>query len=487
VRLWVQRLTATGAVASDWPPTGILVEEACLEWPAYEPAAAPDGNHGVLIAWGDSRIVAQDFGPGGTRRWGTNGVVVCQVPQTKSQPVIMADDAGGGFVFWGDHRSSGPASRIFGQHISDRGKPSWTVDGVPISASPVLVQGFLEGPPAAVSDGAGGAIAAWAGTRGSDFGVFAARVTRGGGLPWKGDVPLCTTPGEKNWMRLVALDGGGAAIAWIDSRRAPFGDVYAQRITHSGRTVWTPNGVPVCTAPGSRGPLTLASDGSDGAYVAWGDSRPQGELYAMRLTGGGAPAPGWPVDGALVSERLPTLDPYSYGFGALAMTAVRGREASERFPLQREARWKDECERGGAIVAWQDVRPAPNGETDLEQSFAMLLTPDGPAVSPGATGIVPLAAPPPRPHDLSFALRRVQPNPASSRAVVRFALPDAAPATLELFDLAGRRLWSREVGSLGPGEHDVPLGDGERFPPGVYLVRLAQGVRTATVRLALLH
>ncbi len=68
---------------------------------------------------------------------------------------------------------------------------------------------------------------------------------------------------------------------------------------------------------------------------------------------------------------------------------------------------------------------------------------------------------------------------------MRFALPDATPANLELFDLAGRRLWSREVGSLGAGEHEVQLGDGAWFPPGLYVARLIQGDHSATLRVAI--
>ena len=59
-----------------------------------------------------------------------------------------------------------------------------------------------------------------------------------------------------------------------------------------------------------------------------------------------------------------------------------------------------------------------------------------------------------------------------------FALPEARAATLELFDVAGRRVWSRDVGSLGAGEHVVPLRDGPRSAPGLYLVRLRQGDKT---------
>jgi hypothetical protein len=63
----------------------------------------------------------------------------------------------------------------------------------------------------------------------------------------------------------------------------------------------------------------------------------------------------------------------------------------------------------------------------------------------------------------------------NGRLKLRFALATAAPATLELFDVTGRRVVWREVGSLGSGPHTLDATEGGRLTPGLYLVRLAQG------------
>ena len=68
-------------------------------------------------------------------------------------------------------------------------------------------------------------------------------------------------------------------------------------------------------------------------------------------------------------------------------------------------------------------------------------------------------------------LLRPLPNPSRGPLVIGFALRDQSPAKLELFDLAGRRIESREVGTLGTGVHRVPLGTA-RMAVGTYLVRL---------------
>ena len=86
------------------------------------------------------------------------------------------------------------------------------------------------------------------------------------------------------------------------------------------------------------------------------------------------------------------------------------------------------------------------------------------------------------PRTARLALAGMLPNPGGREAAVRFQLPRAAPAGLELLDIAGRRLLRREVGSLGPGTHTVSWAELARVAPGVYLLRLTQGGETATAR-----
>lgn len=80
------------------------------------------------------------------------------------------------------------------------------------------------------------------------------------------------------------------------------------------------------------------------------------------------------------------------------------------------------------------------------------------------------------------------PNPSrSGSATVTFALRSGEPATLELFELGGRRVEAREVGALGAGVHRVALGAGRRLAAGVYFVKLTAGRVVRTTRVAILH
>lgn len=97
---------------------------------------------------------------------------------------------------------------------------------------------------------------------------------------------------------------------------------------------------------------------------------------------------------------------------------------------------------------------------------------------PGVTAVDPAT-------ETRVALTGVAPNPAVDRMSVSFALASAEPASFDLVDVTGRRVLSREVGSLGAGSHQIEIVTAGRVPPGVYFLRLAQGGRVATSRVAI--
>ena len=114
-------------------------------------------------------------------------------------------------------------------------------------------------------------------------------------------------------------------------------------------------------------------------------------------------------------------------------------------------------------------------------SYRLGITAGGRELYAGQTTIaVPVAA--------EFALSRVFPSPASAGFSVNFALPSNAPATLEVIDLAGRRVFSRQVGMMGAGRHTLSLQtETGRLPIGVYAVRLSQGGKVATSKVSVLR
>ena len=81
-----------------------------------------------------------------------------------------------------------------------------------------------------------------------------------------------------------------------------------------------------------------------------------------------------------------------------------------------------------------------------------------------------------------FALHGVRPNPTRGSFEVSFELPDAAPATLDVLDISGRRVESRGVGLLGAGSQAITLGGREPLPAGIYIVRLTRSGRSLATK-----
>jgi hypothetical protein len=75
------------------------------------------------------------------------------------------------------------------------------------------------------------------------------------------------------------------------------------------------------------------------------------------------------------------------------------------------------------------------------------------------------------------------PNPFSGTTSLRFRLPVEGEVRMELFDVTGKRVASRNLGSLAAGEHIVSLEsrtEGRPLPSGVYFCRVTASGETAT-------
>ena len=85
-----------------------------------------------------------------------------------------------------------------------------------------------------------------------------------------------------------------------------------------------------------------------------------------------------------------------------------------------------------------------------------------------------------------LALAGARPNPTTGPIQVWLTLPSRERATLDLLDVAGRRVARREVGQLGPGTHLVTLTPSPTPRAGLYFLRLTQGDRELKGRVAVI-
>jgi hypothetical protein len=76
----------------------------------------------------------------------------------------------------------------------------------------------------------------------------------------------------------------------------------------------------------------------------------------------------------------------------------------------------------------------------------------------------------------------VWPNPSNGDVRISFTLPSGGAATLEVYDLGGRRAYARDLGTLAAGLHHVELAPGRALRPGVWFAVLRFGGERRTAR-----
>jgi hypothetical protein len=86
----------------------------------------------------------------------------------------------------------------------------------------------------------------------------------------------------------------------------------------------------------------------------------------------------------------------------------------------------------------------------------------------------------------TLALSVASPSPIQRGLEITFALPNPAPARLELLDVAGRRIAAREIDGPVLGSRTMRIAEPGALRAGVYMVRLQQGNETRVTRVVVL-
>lgn len=324
--LFAQRVGSLGAPV--WTADGIQLTSALGA--EINPVIIPDGAGGAIVAWEegpnsgdivDRDIKAQRISASGQLLWGADGLSISAAPDGQIQPVMASDGAGGAIIAWVDYRNG--VSDLYAQRVSGAGAPLWAVDGAPLTQAV-----DYQFSPSIVSDGNGGAIAAWTDRRSGFFTVYAQRLNGNGQAVWTVDGIRIGTQDASDFANLLPDGSGGAMILWKDFQAVSgffidHFDIYGARVNAAGQPLWGANGAPIVTGltvAGGKfepnflpGQITMISDDAGGVIVTWmDDRRGEWDLFAQRVDGNGAAA--WAANGAPVTtapgtQMMPTLIP----------------------------------------------------------------------------------------------------------------------------------------------------------------------------------
>jgi hypothetical protein len=377
--IYAQRVDATGALR--WTIGGVAL---CVAANAQQsPAIAPDGAGGAIVAWQDFRsgidydIYVQRVDASGNPQWTVDGVALCSASGQQVSPAIVSDGAGGAIVTWQDLR--GGNNDIYAQRVDAAGVPQWTPGGVAVCTA-----AGDQTAPVIGSDGSGGAVITWQDARSDAGDIYAQRIDASGAVRWTaGGVALCVAAGTQTSPAIVADGAGGGVVAWQDFRNGANYDIYAQRVSGAGASLWTANGAAVCAAGNDQTKPAVVSDGAGGVIVSWQDLRaPTGsDIYAQRIAASGLavwPANGVPLCAALGDQVAPAAVSDGIGGAIVAWQDLRGGLANDVYAQRVSGagipQWTTDGVAvsaalngqqspaiasdgaGGGIAAWQDTR-----------------------------------------------------------------------------------------------------------------------------------
>jgi len=509
-QVYAQHVRVDGTMDPAWPANGALVHGGVTA--GTTPTLLPDGAAGIVVVSSDSLPVVHHVLANGTvdPSWPAGGVHLSKW----SQPSVpLSDGAGGTIIVCTDYRNtSGATGDIWAYRVRSNGvlDPAWPVGGLPVSTA--ASNQFY---PVAVSDGAGGAIAAWLDQRNfatTDYDIYAQRVRASGvlGIPQPTITAARDVPGDQ---------GGKLLLAWSASEGDAAPNPYVShydlwRLVNGSSSSTRPAAVGSASPgrPPRRGDVRCEGVGDAATWWEFLASVPASQLsnYAYTVTTTADSLPGWipwnvfVVDaqdnttwafyssladsGYSVDNLAPAAPASLIGVYAAGATHLHWAPNSEPdlagYRIYRGTSAGFVPGPANLVAAKSDTGYADAGaagsyyklsavDVHGNESGYSLLT-------PGAT--LAVAAKPP-----AFGLEGARPNPARGAALeIRFTLPDAEPATLELLDVGGRAVLSRGVGALGAGPHAIDLSAGTRIRPGLYFVRLTQGANARTARVAVI-
>ncbi len=431
--IYAQRVDASGVPR--WRTDGIEVcAVANFNIDFLQPAAmaVSDNAGGVIIAWEDYRandiasdIYAQRLDSLGTPLWQANGVAVCDAISGQWSPVVASDGDHGAIVAWHDFRD-GRSSNIYAQRVSKDGECLWSPGGAPVCA-----ESGDQFEPAAVSDGEGGAIVAWIDLRsGTSFDIYAQRIGAAGGIAWgAGGVPLCADEFKQSDPAVVTDGAGGAIAAWHDSRGGQGTDIRGNRISADGIVRWHAGGILVCAASGDQRHVSAAADGEGGAFLAWEDARSGAgwDIYAQRISANGEPVATLlqSYDARNGDESIVLRWTLARSLAQTSFEILRSRaEGPRRFALLSGA-----VRREGSAYSFSD-RDVEVGRTYV---YRVRADEDGQSVFLFETGPIEVPAP-------ALALYQNYPNPFNPSTTFEFRVSALEFVTLKVFDVLGREV-----------------------------------------------
>lgn len=299
--IYAQRVDSSGNIL--WTANGVSV---CSDINNQKGAkAVSDGNGGAIVSWEnringpaqDYDIYAQRINGSGSALWGSCGKPVCTALNDQKNPRIETDDNGGAIIVWEDFQNA--TTDLYAQRMDPNGNKVWS--SFP-SGVPVCITNTWQVDPKIEPDGSGGVFIVWQdSTTLGPTDILAQRINSSG-AKWAASIAICIDPGKQSAPDVASEGVNGAVIAWKDWRGGNK-DIYAQKVDLNGVVQWAANGIPIVSGPDDEGNPNLWGDWWGGVICVWQDTMGlQGDVYAQKIDANGNLI--WAVGGAPVATAV---------------------------------------------------------------------------------------------------------------------------------------------------------------------------------------
>ena len=433
--IYAQRINSEGVI--QWSSDGVPICIIASGLQQHQPGIVTDGAGGAIISWEDQRstgydMYAQRIDSMGTTLWTTNGVAITDITGGNCvSSNIIADGLGGAFISWSDDRAGYIKYDIYIQHISGFGDTLWTKNGLIVCSAQDYQQY-----PEMLLDGSDGLIIAWQDFRAqTNCDVYAQKINvNTGEFYWPIDgVPICTYPRNENWHKMVSDGSGGAIICWGSNRDLTNDDIFAQRISATGQTLWTTDGIVICNANGHQRSPSIIADVTGGVIIAWYDSRTSDypDIYAQKID---------------ISGNIEWVE--------------NGVEISIALDSQVDCRLIPYVQ-GGAIITWNDSR---YGSIDIYTQQVSSNGVLGQITSVSENEVIPS----------QFLLNQNYPNPFNPSTIIEYQVSSISHVTLKVYDVLGNEVATLVNVEKPAGSYEVSFNASE-LTSGVYFYKIKAG------------
>ena len=200
-------------------------------------------------------------------------------PKSDEDVVMVTDGAGGAIAAWRGFSYTDLSYCIYMQRKTSEGAIVWQTTGNPVVADTSLTN-YLEISDL-VSDAAGGVYITWINYLSDSTSDIYLQHFNSNGTKLFGanGIKLNSNNGNYFSSAKLCVNATGCIVCWAGEEDAynnsmPLrADVFVQRFNTTGEAQWTMGGIPVSTVNSLRAFPNLISDGSNGVFISFADTR----------------------------------------------------------------------------------------------------------------------------------------------------------------------------------------------------------------------